>query len=293
MITENERDLRRVLPIVILAAEREILPRWGKVVEEIKSQVGGYKDTVTEADREASKFILDRVRRGFPGSYSEEQPYIEDPDRWTKKRIWHFDPVDGTAEFCAKMPSGFAVNASLLEKQSGENYLPVAGIIYRPGDRTLAYNDGRKTVVTRDGKDVRLNLRDRGAIRGWVRKVDPSVKLERFYRALCYKKWISGKGVPSGGAGASIIDLLEGKINLIVYNYNLTREWDWSAAVPIVKSLGGFACDLNGNEIENFNRRPMADKSEYDLNGMVISIAFKKDEIIPNIPRDLLENRLQ
>lgn len=287
-------EIRDVVAIISDAARIEILPRWGNVVEKIKgTSASGYKDTVTAADTGASEYILSRVREKFPGSYSEEHPFLDDENRWNAEYIWHFDPVDGTLEFCSKIEDGYALNASLLQRQKDGKYLPVAGAVYRPGDDTLVFNDGSdKNIFIRNGKIIELPQPSRKEVLGWVRKVDPSKQLEKFYETLGEKLGVPGRGVPRGGIGASIVDLLEGKINILAYNFNLTREWDWAMAVPIIRAAGGFICDCFGNEFDNFNRRQTPERKEYDLNGVVASIAFRKEEIIPNIPAEFVEDRL-
>jgi len=288
------KEVQEIIPILRDAAQQEILPRWGKVVEEVKgTSPSGYKDTVTAADKGASTFILDRVRKIWPGSYSEEDPCIDDPDRWAQEFLWHFDPVDGTLEFCNKMFRGYALNAAFLKMRKDRGHWPVAGVIYRPGDDTLVYNDGSPVNhFFRDGKLVDLPRPSRESVLGWVRAVDPSQRLIDFYETLGKNLGVSSHAVHLGGAGASIIDLLEGKINVLVYNYNLTREWDWAMAIPMIRAAGGFLCDLKGKEYESYNRKPTKDRSEYDLRGVIASIVFKKEEIIPHVPADLLEDRL-
>ncbi len=289
-----QKEVQEMIPILIDAADKEILPRWGKVVEEVKgTSASGYKDTVTEADKGASKRILEQVRKQFSGSYSEEDPYTDDPDRWAREFVWHFDPVDGTLEFCHKMKEGYALNAALLRRRLDGTHWPVAGIIYRPGDKTLVYNDGSDVNhFFRDGKRVDLPRPSRDAVRGWIRKVDPSQRLADWYDNLGRKLGVPSQAVPLGGIGASIVDLLEGKINIIMYNFNLTREWDWAMAEPMIKAARGFMCDLEGNKPASYNRKSTPNRDQYDLNGMVASTAFRMEEILPNIPRDLLEDRL-
>ena len=286
-------EVQWTIPILRDVAEKEILPRFrsGKIIEERKSEtVSGYENTVTLADKRASKGILNIVRKRLPGSYSEEDIY---KDRFNYDSVWHFDPVDGTREFATGIKDGFSLNAALLEKQPNGDYWPVAGITYLPAIDKLVYNDGSDENVFLDrGKRVKIPDPSKKEILGWVRRVDPSQKLSDFYITLGKKFGLQARPIFRGSIGSSIVDLLEGKINLIVYNYNITREWDWGVAVPIIKAARGFMCDLNGDEFKNYNRRITSNNEHCFLNGVITSIAFKKDEIIPHITKDLLENRL-
>lgn len=284
------REVEYIIPIIIEAARTEVLPRFGKVVEERKKQTrSGYADTVTAADKGASARILEQVRKKFPGSYSEEHLY---EDRFDYDLIWHFDPVDGTREFCEQIVDGYALNAALLKRQPNGNFWPVAGVIYMPGTRELLYNDGFKINRFLNGRDEKsLPICSKDKILGWVRKVDPSRKLIDFYSELEKRLNLPSDIVYRGGIGASIVDLVKGKINLLVYNYNITREWDWAMSVPVITAAGGFICDLNGNDLKNFNRKETDKKEEYFLDGVVASIAFKKEEIIPRITKNFIEDR--
>jgi len=290
-MTKNEyrKDVLEAVEIIREASRTEILPRWKSVEAREKGAKKRFKDIVTEADVEASKFILERLRKKFPGSYSEEHKYV---DRFDHDLIWQIDPVDGTQEFCEGMADGYACHAALL-KRIGNVFMPVAGIIYLPGVDKLWYNDGSsKVVFISGGKEKAIPNVLRKELLGYVRRVDPNQQLESFYRQLGDKLCIKSVVIRRGGSGASISDLLEGKINLIVMNYDYTKEWDLAMAEPIIRARGGFICDLNGDEFM-YNRKDVAGMDEpYNLNGYVVSIAFRKDEIIPHIPQDLLQRRL-
>lgn len=270
------------------AAKEEILPRLGEVVDKSKSN-HDFKDIVTEADKKASDYILERIRDAFPGSYSEED---KKEDRFKYDFLWQIDPLDGTHEFCENMAGGYACHAALLKKINSI-YMPVAGIIYLPGKDKLWFSEGKNVKFEKEGKISKIKLSNKDKIRGWVRKVDPNEKVIEFYNQVGSDL---GKEVEinyGGGAGASISDLLEGKTNLIVMNYDYPKEWDLAMAEPIVRAAGGFICDLEGNEFI-YNRKDVEGLGEpYNLKGYVISIAFKKDEILSRIPQDLLVKRLK
>ncbi|MBR9683149.1 hypothetical protein GOV03_01260 [Candidatus Woesearchaeota archaeon] len=290
MLLTYRKEVEEMINLLRNASNREILPRWGKVNAKQKGDKKGFKDIVTEADTEASKYILDKIRSKFPGSYSEEHKFS---DRFQHDLIWQIDPVDGTDEFCEQIADGYACHAALLQKLEDNTFFPVAGIIYLPGVDKLWYNDGSDEVVfVNGGRRVAIPRITRNELNGYVRQVDQDKKLISFYRELGKSLKLKTKVLRRGGAGASISDLLEGKINLIVMNYNYTKEWDLAMAEPIIKARGGFICDLEGNKF-TYNRQNSPGKDEpYNLNGYVISIVFKKDEIIPHIPKDLLVDRL-
>lgn len=281
-------DIPLMVDLIKEAARMEILPLWKKCMGKNKT-THDFVDIVTDADKRASNYILERIEKKFPGSYSEEDKRA---DRFENDIIWQIDPLDGTQEFCEHIEEGYACHAALLKKINGF-YEPVAGIIYLPGTDTLWYSDGKKVVFERKGIKLKIPEKDRSKIRGYVRKVDPNGEVIDFYHDIGDKLGMRVEVIHSGGAGASISDLLEGKINLIVMNYDYTKEWDLAMAEPIIKAIGGFICDLDGNDFV-YNRKDVPGLGEpYNLKGYIISTVFSKEEILPHITEKLLISRLK
>lgn len=276
--------MKKVIEVMKEAAQKEILPRFGRVNLRVKESFGSFDEYATEADKEASKIILEKIRPEFPGSYSEEQLF---ENRFDYDLVWQFDPLDGTQEFGESLADGYAMHGALL-KREGKIWKPINGIIYLPGVDKLWYSDGEELHFICEGSERALPEITRNEIRGYVRKVDPNHKIGNFYLTLGEKLGIGAVTLASGGAGASISDLLEDKINLIIMNYDYTKEWDLAMAEPIIKARGGFICDMFGNEF-CYNRK---ENPPFNRNGYVISVAFKKEEITPEIPKDLLIRKL-
>ena len=250
-----------------------------------------FVDLVTDADRGASEYILSHIRKKFPGSYSEEHKY---PDRFEHELLWQLDPVDGTQEFCEKLIDGYSCLAALLKRQANGTFSSEAGIIYLPGVDKLWYTDGAgKVFYHKNGIQQQLPVYTKDALRGYQRKVDHIKNVEKLYSSIACAHDISMRIVECGGAGASIADLLEGKINIIIMNCNVSKDWDIGCAEPIVKALGGFICDLEGNDF-TYNRQDAPGLDEpYNLKGYVISIAFKKEEIMPYVSSKFIDDRLK
>ena len=267
------------------AAAIEIIPRFNQVDLDVKEAfAGGFKEYATEADLKASQRILKKVRPQFPGSYSEEEIY---EDRFDHEYIWQFDPVDGTQEFGKGLTNSYAMHAALLHRTS-QGYQPIAGVIYLPGTDKLWYTDEHGLHFIDQGLEKPLPELTRENIRGYVRRLDPNDRISSFYTNLGRKLNMHAITLASGGGGASISDLLEGTLNLIIMNYDYTKEWDLAMAEPIIKARGGFICDMSGNDF-TYNRR---ENPPFNRNGYVISVVFKKQEIIPEIPEDLLIKKL-
>src|SRR5436190_18005885 len=93
----------------------------------------GKNDPVTTADRAASRFVVDELRKRFPldGILCEEEK--DDLKRLSRHRVWVIDPMDGTKEFIARRGE-FAVMIGLAV--DGEARL---GAVYQPTEKKLYY----------------------------------------------------------------------------------------------------------------------------------------------------------
>jgi 3'-phosphoadenosine 5'-phosphosulfate (PAPS) 3'-phosphatase len=105
-----------------------ILEQYAKeIIAEEKLGVDNFYEPVTEADRMASRIIVDELSEAFPDDAVLSEEEKDDPVlRLTRKRSWIIDPIDGTAGFVQK-DGDFAVQIGLTE--DGE---PIAGIVYLP-----------------------------------------------------------------------------------------------------------------------------------------------------------------
>lgn len=273
-----------MLLLIPQVAARQILPRFLKVRAEYKIGPDGARETVTEADTAASNDLLKAARCVLPASSSEEDLL---DSRFSADAYWLIDPVDGTDEFVAGLHDGYSVSAALIVR-CGNEYRPVAGIMYRPSLNEMWYADlDGKAHHTIDTAVVPLSPSKRDSLRGCIRKVDPSARSEAFQLALGAKLGLNAQVKPLGGAAASFCDLLNDRINLALLNFNYSKEWDVAMAVPVIQARGGFICDLDGNDFI-WNRRDV-----YNRRGFIASLVFRKEEIIPFIPTDLVENRLK
>jgi fructose-1,6-bisphosphatase/inositol monophosphatase family enzyme len=271
---------QQMINLLRTAARNEILPRFGKVTEQIKENDGGYQEVVTEADIKASEFLLDHIRKDFPGSFSEEHIY---DDRFNYDLIWEIDPLDGTQEFCSGLADGYGMLAALLQRQPSGEFQPVIGIIYIPQTDTLLYNTIDQQIhYSIHQQTQQLVLGSRNYIKGYQRQVDPSLKLEQFYHRLGEQWQVPVAIVPSGGANA-LHRLVNGSLNLFILNHDYSKEWDIAMMEPIARSLGGFVCDLQGAPL-TYNR-----KDVFNHSGFMVSLVYQPEEILPYIPKDLIE----
>ena len=203
------------------------------------------------------------------------------------------DPVDGTEEFINGSKEGYSFLASLLQKQANGLYIPVAGIIYLPSVDKLWYTDGSNEVVfVEQGKRKPLPTLRRDKLVGAIRGVHPSKQLEEVYHMLGKALGLDVEIVYTGGTGASISHLLEGKINMYLMNYNYSKGWDVAAVRSILTALGGFTCGFDGSDFMYNGPNPEGHDGPYNLQGIAASVVFKKSEILPHLNATMIENQL-
>src|SRR5689334_15271428 len=86
-----------------------------EIIAEEKLGVDNFYEPVTEADREASRLIVDGLTEAFPNDAVLSEEEKDDPlERLTRRRAWIVDPIDGTAGFVQK-DGDFAVQIGLAE----------------------------------------------------------------------------------------------------------------------------------------------------------------------------------
>ncbi|MDR0454952.1 MAG: 3'(2'),5'-bisphosphate nucleotidase CysQ [Deferribacteraceae bacterium] len=92
---------------------------------------------VTLADREAEKFIISELSRGWPDipAIGEENVYNTNNYTNSYNIFWLIDPLDGTREFVNGRDE-FTVNIALIE-----NSLPVTGVVYAPAKELMYIGD--------------------------------------------------------------------------------------------------------------------------------------------------------
>lgn len=111
---------REVAEEAARAAGQVLREHLGHVAVEYKGAI----DLVTEADREAERVIISRIRAAFPehGFLAEESGRDKADSDW----VWLIDPLDGTTNYAHGLPL-FAVSIAL--QAQGEL---VIGVVYDP-----------------------------------------------------------------------------------------------------------------------------------------------------------------
>ena len=142
-MTVDEETVERVAVAAALAAGAELRERYGPGTVEGEFRTD---DVKAAADRAAERAILPVLRRVFPAhrTYAEESghlPAVETEEDDESDWRWIVDPLDGTNDFAAGLPT-FAVGVTAL--RDGE---PRVAVVHLPPTD--------ETYVARAGEGVR------------------------------------------------------------------------------------------------------------------------------------------
>ncbi len=196
-------------------------------------------DPVTEADRLASRVIVEGLRRDFPNDMvvSEEEPIAtlaSVPDR-----VWYVDPLDGTQEFI-KRNGEFAVMIGLAVDGR-----PKVGVVFRPvtvelfggivgQGAWLGTNEGKRPLrVSGEIDPSRLRL--------VASRSHHDHRVDEVRRRL----GISEES-RIGSVGIKVGLLVTRQADIYLEPSSMTKAWDSCAPEAILQAGGGRMTDLEG-----------------------------------------------
>jgi len=239
-----ERELHLAAELA-RAAGRAALHHYGVATAILK--VGG--SPVTVADREASRIILQGLRRHFPADavLSEEEEGVAGQAR--ARRLWLVDPLDGTKEFLAQNGE-FSVMIGLAERGRS-----VLGVVYAPAlDVLWGAAPGLGAFVERDG--VRRPLVRRPvAAASPVRLVGSRSHADPLVLALA--RQLGGAAIaPSGSVGLKCARIAEGLSEAYVHPIPYMKAWDLCAPEAILREAGGTVTDCLGEALRYRRTQP-------------------------------------
>ena len=248
-----------------------------EIIAEEKLGVDNFYEPVTEADRMASRLIVDGLSEAFPADAVLSEEEKDDPlARLTKRRAWIIDPIDGTAGFVQK-DGDFAVHIGLAE--DGE---PVAGAVYLPNFDVMYFaSKGNGTFVVRDGETTKLGVSKKDRLaqmklavtrHHWSNRMNRVIK-EFGFRNHCRR----------GSVGLKIGLIAEGNCDIYIHLSPRTKLWDICAPQIILEEAGGKLTDIFGS------------RARYDIedlqnhNGILASNGAAHDEAVKRLKPLLTE----
>jgi len=202
----------------------------------------GLHDPVTAADREASSFIVEQLRRRFPGDGILSEEENDDVSRRLRfSRVWIVDPLDGTKEFIAKLGE-FAVMIGLAI--DGISRL---GVVYQPTlDKLYFAGWGQGAVLRQHGVEKRLHVSPAGnaaEVTMTVSRTRPSVIGEGVRARLGI-----GQAIASGSLGLKLGLLCEAQAHVYIQDGGIGL-WDVCGPEAILHEAGGKVTDLSGQPL--------------------------------------------
>lgn len=225
------------------------------VIPEEKVGADNFVEPVTEADKAASRIIVEGLERTFSddGILSEEEEDATD-ERLSKGRVWMIDPIDGTIGFIRK-DGDFGVQIGLAEEGR-----PVLGVVYLPFHGEMYYAvQGEGSYFAAEGTEPsRLRVTDNADLSSANLASSRSHRSERMNRVM--EDFGLANEVRRGSVGLKIGLIARQDCDLYVHLSSRTKYWDTCAPQIIVEEAGGKITDLFGeplsydsHDVRNYN----------------------------------------
>lgn len=204
----------------------------------------GLNDYVTEVDRTVEAYLVDQLRKTYPGHsfLLEESGLIEGRGKDAEWQ-WIIDPLDGTTNFIHGFPQ-FAISMAVTCKGVLEHAL-----IYDP-IRKEEFSASRGYGAQMNGRRLRVTQRKslEGALigTGFPFRDDQATHIDQY---LGMFKTIATQSAGIRRAGAASLDLAyvaAGRLDGF-WEFGL-QPWDIAAGALIVREAGGLVSDFSGGE---------------------------------------------
>jgi 3'(2'), 5'-bisphosphate nucleotidase len=226
----------------------------------------GKNDPVTTADRAASRFVVDELRKRCPldGILCEEER--DDLHRLTRPRVWVIDPMDGTKEFIARNGE-FSVMIGLAVDGQAR-----VGAVYQPTEGKLYYaSHGEGAYLTQNGVTRQLRVSE---------ETDPSkviIAISRSHLSSANETIRRNLGIErtiqTGSIGLKVGLLCEGKAHVYAQGRG-TSLWDTCGPEAILREAGGRMTDKCGERFV-YNIEEVR-----NLEGVIATNALLHDSVV-------------
>ncbi|MCW5251992.1 inositol monophosphatase family protein [Streptomyces sp. SHP 1-2] len=241
MIEDNEtideflaRHTGDVEEAVRKAAAQEIMPRWRRLAEHEVDQKSGPHDLVTDADRDAERYLTGVLSALLPGSVVVgEEAVHADPAVYGAIRgeapVWIVDPVDGTRQF-VRGEEGFCTLIALAHRGvvlGSWTYAPV-------GDRIATAIRGRGAFLEGERLHAGPPEPDR-ELR--VATSHPDFTTDEQKRSLLGLNVPGVAPRPCGSAGLEYLAVASGRSEATAFSWE--AAWDHAAGLLLVEEAGG------------------------------------------------------
>jgi 3'(2'), 5'-bisphosphate nucleotidase len=237
--------------------------------EEPSVEWKGRNDPVTAADRAASRFIVEQLRKRFPNDAILSEEEKDDLSRIRNTRVWVIDPMDGTKEFIARRGE-FAVMIGLAV-----NGIAQLGVVYQPTEDKL-YSAAAGEGAT---------LSERGSVRPL--RVSATADITEATMALS-RSHLSGstesirqklgieRTIQTGSIGVKVGLICEGRADVYIQGRG-TSLWDTCGPEAILHESGGRMTDSLGHPF----RYDVAEVR--NLTGVIATNGVLHDQVVETV----------
>jgi len=211
---------------------------------------------VTVADKGADEIIRGYLSERFPeyGFLTEES--ADTGERFSHRRIFIVDPVDGTTEFVSRNGQ-FTTNIALCE----DNEI-VVGVINVPMLDRLYFavkGEGAYRLV-RGGTKERIHVSDRKTGLKAMRSISHYTKGELAFMESHAS--VFEEEVEAVGAANKFCRLAEGEKDFYYRDSPYTKEWDVAPGDLLVREAGGYMVEPDGKPF-TYNRKDVYNRKGY------------------------------
>lgn len=259
----NEELLETAIKATLQAGE-EILRVYAKP---FKVNYKQDDSPVTEADRKASRVIVDLLAPTQIPVISEEEDIPAYAERKNLERLWLVDPLDGTKEF-VKKNGEFSVNIGLIENNFpslGVIYMPVLKEIYFAAPSIGSYKIGHDVLTQINTNEFSLAQYIERAKKLPAQKpakytivASRSHLSKETYAHLQHLKLEKGEtDIVFSGSSVKMCWVAEGRAQQYP-RFGRTMEWDTAAGQAIVEHAGGRFLNLRTGKRLDYNKAELA-----------------------------------
>lgn len=198
----------------------------------------GVIDPVTEMDRRSESFLLEQIKRSFPGHtiITEESGHIPGDE----SHCWYIDPLDGTSNYAHNLPIfsvsiAYALDGRLMQ---GAIYDPMQDECFSAGHGEGAWLNG-KAIHVSDTNDLDKSLLVTGF--PYDIRTNPDNNLDNFCYFTLHSEAVRRLGSAALDLAYVAAGRLDGYWELGIYS------WDIAAGALMVEEAGGLVTDPGGN----------------------------------------------
>jgi myo-inositol-1(or 4)-monophosphatase len=231
---------------------------------EVTYRMKNSHDIQAEADLEAERIIINKIRAHFPNHSILSEEAGEDEKE--AEYLWVIDPIDGTINF-ARHIEEYCVSIAL-----SHNGQIILGVIYQPAlgkmfvaekgkgaylnDKRLKVSDNDKLINCLVGTDmISSDLSAREKNNQLLTEISPMVRHMRIF----------------GSSALHLARIAQGQFDF--YFKMRYHHWDYAAGTVIIQEAGGIVTDTKGNPITRDSKTILAANSA--IHSQVLAITSK------------------